>query len=90
MVPPHIGGHHFPLCQQTNTTDIAGQSATQGGAILIKTGPKEPYGWQKYLVCGWKLGQLDSLIWIIFRKLKFPKQKAFLTSYIFKSIAAIM
>ena len=26
-VPPHIGGHHFLLCQQTNTKDIAGQSA---------------------------------------------------------------
>ena len=23
-VPPHIGGHHFLLCQQTNTKDIAG------------------------------------------------------------------
>ena len=27
-VPPRIGGHHFLLCQQTNTKDIAGQSAT--------------------------------------------------------------
>ena len=26
-VPPHIGGHHFLLCQQTNIKDIAGQSA---------------------------------------------------------------
>ena len=26
-VPPRIGGHHFLLCQQTNTKDIAGQSA---------------------------------------------------------------
>ena len=25
-VPPRIGGHHFLLCQQTNTKDIAGQS----------------------------------------------------------------
>ena len=27
-VPPPIGGHHFLLCQYTNTKDIAGQSAT--------------------------------------------------------------
>ena len=27
-VPPRIGGHHFLLCQYTNTKDIAGQSAT--------------------------------------------------------------
>ena len=27
-VPPRIGGHHFLLCQHTNTKDIAGQSAT--------------------------------------------------------------
>ena len=27
-VPPRIGGHHFLLCQQTNTKDIAGQSAS--------------------------------------------------------------
>ena len=26
-VPLHIGGHHFLLCQQTNTKYIAGQSA---------------------------------------------------------------
>ena len=26
-VPSRIGGHHFLLCQQTNTKDIAGQSA---------------------------------------------------------------
>ena len=26
-VPPRIGGHHFLLCQQTKTKDIAGQSA---------------------------------------------------------------
>jgi len=26
--PPRIGGHHFLLCQHTNTKDIAGQSAT--------------------------------------------------------------
>ena len=26
-VSPLIGGHHFLLCQQTNTKDIAGQSA---------------------------------------------------------------
>ena len=25
-VPPHIWGHHFLLCQQTNTKDIEGQS----------------------------------------------------------------
>ena len=25
--PPRIGGHHFLLCQHTNTEDIAGQSA---------------------------------------------------------------
>ena len=25
--PPRIGGHHFVLCQHTNTEDIAGQSA---------------------------------------------------------------
>ena len=31
-VPPYIGGHHFLLCQQTNTKDIAGQSARSGGA----------------------------------------------------------
>ena len=28
-VPPRIGGHHFLLCQQTNTKDIAGQSAKE-------------------------------------------------------------
>ena len=28
-VPPRIGGHHFLLCQQTNTKDIAGQSARE-------------------------------------------------------------
>ena len=27
--PPRIGGHHFLLCQHTNTKDIAGQSAIQ-------------------------------------------------------------
>ena len=26
--PPRIGGHHFLLCQHTNTEDIAGQSAS--------------------------------------------------------------
>ena len=26
-VPPRIGGHHFLLCQLTNTKDVAGQSA---------------------------------------------------------------
>ena len=30
-VPPRIGGHHFLLCQQTNTEDIAGQSACDSG-----------------------------------------------------------
>ena len=30
-VPSRIGGHHFLLCQQTNTKDIAGQSATSPG-----------------------------------------------------------
>ena len=29
-VPSRIGGHHFLLCQQTNTKDIAGQSAKSG------------------------------------------------------------
>ena len=32
-VPPRIGGHHFLLCQQTNTKDIAGQSAKSGGDV---------------------------------------------------------
>ena len=27
-VPPRIGGHHFLLCQHTNTEDIAGQSTS--------------------------------------------------------------
>ena len=31
-VPSRIGGHHFLLCQQTNTKDIAGQSAKPGTA----------------------------------------------------------
>ena len=28
-VPSRIGSHHFLLCQQTNTKDIAGQSANE-------------------------------------------------------------
>ena len=34
-VPPHIGGHHFLLCQQTNTKDIAGQSAMVWGSVKL-------------------------------------------------------
>ena len=32
-VPPRIGGHHFLLCQHTNTQDIAGQSASHASAV---------------------------------------------------------
>ena len=35
-VPPRIGGHHFLLCQQTNTKDIAGQSATSSCDFIMK------------------------------------------------------
>ena len=30
-----IGGHHFLLCQQTNTKDIAGQSAMVWGSVKL-------------------------------------------------------
>ena len=35
-VPSRIGGHHFLLCQQTNTKDIAGQSARGVPRLLVK------------------------------------------------------
>ena len=34
-VPPHIGGHHFLLCRQTNTKDIAGQPANLCAASFV-------------------------------------------------------
>ena len=34
--PPRIGGHHFLLCQHTNTEDIAGQSANQYYALHLR------------------------------------------------------
>ena len=39
-VPPHIGGHHFLLCQQTNTKDIAGQSARDRDSSALTDFPR--------------------------------------------------
>ena len=39
-VPPRIGGHHFLLCQQTNTKDIAGQSARGKGDKKVNPFPQ--------------------------------------------------
>ena len=41
--PCHIGGHHFLLCQHTNTKDIAGQSANILGVRMVPCNRVELY-----------------------------------------------